>query len=492
MVAASTFGTTGRWAGWRLILAYAAGASILLMAAGALNVLDSRGWDETLIALSPRKYQPQEVEPFKEKIREAIFVLPATFARIGVALLGVAVLGSLGRWLEDSGEDATLTTLEPRGEVTRFVRLPAMDLLVSVALAALVFVQVAAVLRLPLHGDELENYRCHLKLPLKGVLTSMQGANNQLGYSVLAWTSMRVLGDSPFTVRLPALLGAMLLTAVAYRVGSRRFGRGAALLAGLLLALWPDCLSAAVQGRSYSLLMVVSILHFHAFEQFVSAPNRRRGFRFALSLAAACTLHMWFVVVVAAELVFLIFLKADDRLGTAIVGYRSPLRTGAFLRVVTLGGLGALAVQAGILHKFVFILTQKNPTQVDTGLVLSCMANCLKGNSFDYIELPYHGELSRQIVRSVVALFLLVGLGSATVEARRNPAARFEIAFFTLLFVISFLVTYIQKPVYLYARFFIFLPMLLIWAGARGWGLLLSRRLGRVAAHAWPRTVGSP
>jgi hypothetical protein len=489
---ASTFGTTGRWAGWRLILAYAVGASLLLLAAGALKVLDPRGWEETLIALSPRKYQPEEVEPFKAKIREAMSVLPRTLAKIGAALLGVAALSGLGRWLENSSDVVTPANPEPREEKTRFVPVPTIDLLISVALAALVFLQVAAVLRLPLYGDELENYRCHLTLPLKGVLTSMQGANNQMGYSLLSWTSLRVLGDSPFSVRLPALLGAMLLPAVVYRVGSRRFGRAAALLAGTLLAFWPDCLSAAVQGRSYSLLMVVSILHFHAFEQFVSAPSRGRALRFALSFAAACTLHMWFVVVLAAELVFLIFLKADERLGTEIVGFRTPLRAEEFLRVVTLGGLGAMAVQAGILHKFVFILTQKNPTQVDAGVVFSCMASCLKGNSFDYIELPYHGELSRRIAQFFMALFLLVGLGSAAIEARRNRSARLEIAFFTLLFLISFLVTYVQKPVYLYARFFIFLPMLLIWAGTRGWGLLLSRRLGRVAPYACLPTMGSP
>jgi len=42
-------------------------------------------------------------------------------------------------------------------------------------------------------------------------------------------------------------------------------------------------------------------------------------------------------------------------------------------------------------------------------------------------------------------------------------------------------VVYAQKPVYLYARFFAVLPMILAWAGAQGWALLLAPRPATVA-----------
>jgi hypothetical protein len=481
---ANAIGSCVRWVSRRIVLVYALGGALFLTAAGAVTVLDGRGCEERLLALSPRHYDAREADALKQKIRDALAVLPGTLAKIGVALLGVAAVGGAVRSIERRDDEPDHPHAEDGAETARHAPRAALDLVVPVALAALVFVQVAGQLDRPLKGDELENYQDHLKLPLKGVLTSMRGANNQLGFTILAWTSIRAFGDSPFAVRLPALLGAMVLPGVAYLLGARQFGRGAAALLGLLLAVWPDTLSAAVQGRSYSLLMLVSVLHVYAFENLVTTAGRRAGLLFAATLAVACTLHMWFVMVIAAELLFLALVKVDDRLGTGVIGLHAPLRVESFLGFMTLGALGAAALQAGILHKFLFILTQKSPSPVDARVVLASMANCLRGASFEYIDLAHLGARSRELLQSAVGLLALVGLAASAYAARRSVAARFEIAFFTTAFAVAFLMVYVQKPVYLYSRFFMFLPMILAWAAARGWGSMFSGRLIRIGRPA--------
>ncbi len=472
--------SSGGMAG-KVVLAYALGGVLVLASAGTLKVLDGEAWAERVSAVAPTPKAPGAERANKLKIREALAGLPPILAKMGLALLAVAALGRLVRSIEPPEPPAPVPTPGRVGPPW-----PWADRLVPLALAALVLAQVAPSMARPLRGDELENYEQHLKLPLGGTLTTMGGANNQLGFSVLAWASIRAFGDGPASVRLPALAGAMLLPVVAYRCGSKGFGRAGATALGLALALWPDCVMAGMQGRSYSLLMLAAIAHFHFFEAFVARGDRRSGAWFAATLAAACTLHLWFVIVAGAELIFLALLKLDARAGSGAIGARTPLRFDAFLLAVTLGGLGAAAVQAGILPKFVFILTQKNPTPVGAGRVLASMAECLGGFAFDNdgIDPAVRRTWAKGWVRPALGLATVAGLLASGWLARKEAAARFELAFFGVVAATFFVVVYAQKPVYLHARFFAVLPMILAWSGARGWASILARKAGE--------PVGSP
>jgi 4-amino-4-deoxy-L-arabinose transferase-like glycosyltransferase len=353
------------------------------------------------------------------------------------------------------------------------------DWIAPAVLAAVVLIQVAPSMNRPLVGDELENYQKHLTLPFKRVLTTMEGANNQLGFTLLSWTSMRIFGDSPASVRLPALLGGMLLPAVAYLLGRRTFGRAAAIALGAALALWPDCTLAAMQGRSYSLLMLVSVIHVYYFRRFVTSPDHTSGLVYAATLTAACMLHLWFVLVVGAELLFLCLRRIP------LFGGKSPLAVETFLVAITLGGLGAVAIQAGILPKFVYVLTQKNPTPVDAQRVLKCIAQCHLGVSFDndQVDAFYRVSWTNDVLRTAIDLLTLVGVVACCWSARRSEAARFQIGSYLVVAATFFLVVYIQKPVYIYSRFFVYLPISLFWTAAYGWSELLSRQPATASAE---------
>jgi hypothetical protein len=464
-----------RWMERKVILAYAIIAAILLATALALSAVRTGGWEEKLFSVLPECSTSKAAEVNKKKIRDALETFPGTLAKIGIALLGVSVLARTTRKLEPSAPEregeapAEPCPISDRREPHPPVLL---DWIAPAILAAVVLVQVAPSMNRPLVGDELENYQKHLTLPFKRVLTTMEGANNQLGFTLLSWTSMRIFGDSPACVRLPALLGGMLLPAVAYLLGRRTFGRAGALALGAALALWPDCTLAAMQGRSYSLLMLVSVIHVYYFRRFVTSADRTSGLIYAATLAAACTLHLWFVLVVGAELLFLSLRRLP------VFGGKSPLAVETFLVALTLGGLGAAVIQAGILPKFLYVLTQKNPTPVDARRVLSSIGECHLGYSFDndQVDAYYRVSWTNDVLRTGIDLLAFVGVVACCWSARKNEAARFQIGSYLVVAATFFLIVYIQKPVYIYSRFFVYLPISLFWAAAYGWGDLLSRQ----------------
>jgi hypothetical protein len=214
------------------------------------------------------------------------------------------------------------------------------------------------------------------------------------------------------------------------------------------------------------------VIHVYYFRRFVTLADRRSGLIYAATIAAACTLHLWFVLVVGAELLFLSLRRAP------IFGGKSPLSVETFLLALSLGGLGAVVVQAGILPKFIYVLTQKNPTSVDARLVLSSITQCHLGYSFDngQVDAYYRVSWTNDVLRTGIDLLALVGVVACCWSARRNEAARFQIGSYLVVAATFFLVVYVQKPVYIYSRFFVYLPISLFWVAAYGWGELLSRQ----------------
>ena len=479
-------GSPKSWLARRILLSYVILAALFLASGGLLKVLKAGQLADHVTAVAPQP-NASASEVNKAKIREAMTKLPSILAKLGIALLGVAAIGRLVRAIEP---DEQPEPIEGQGGVRAF---SVVDWLVPVALGGLVLAQVVGSINRPLRGDELENYQQHLTIPFTGMMTTMGGANNQLGFSILAWPCLRIFGDSPSSVRLPALLGAMLLPVVAYRSGMARFGRPGAMAVGLLVALWPDCVMAGMQGRSYSLLMVVGLIHVNVFQKFAMTGDRRSGLAFAVTMAAACTLHLWFVIVAGAELVFLAAIKLDDRLRGRLIGLRVPLRIETFLVFLTLGGLVTATVQAGILPKFAFVLTQKGTAASDGLAVFSSMAECLEGRAFDNdgIDPAYREIAGKDAARAVVAMAALAGFLACVVASRRDPTARFMVTYDLAVALTFFLVVTVEKPVYLYARFFVVLPMMMAWSAAMGWGAILSKRPARnpVAVPVRGKTV---
>jgi hypothetical protein len=217
-------GIAGGWISRKVILAYALGSFLLLTSALVLKGLPTDRLAEAIFSLVPRPSTAKADPHNLEKAREALAKLPAILVKLGLALLVVASVARAVRSIEPELTECDSPTPDPdRSEHQGPFR--AFDWAIPTALAVVVLLQLAPLMGRPLLGDELENYQEHLNLPFPRMLTTMGGANNQLGFSILAWSSLRLFGDSPISVRLPAIVGAVLLPAVAYLFGLKAIGR---------------------------------------------------------------------------------------------------------------------------------------------------------------------------------------------------------------------------------------------------------------------------
>jgi hypothetical protein len=86
----------------------------------------------------------------------------------------------------------------------------------------------------------------------------------------------------------------------------------------------------------------------------------------------------------------------------------------------------------------------------------------------------------RQLIQAVLGCLLIVGvIQSVVASSRRTPAsdaARFDLLFLAVLFLVSFVAVTVQKPVYIYSRFFLYLPISVSWVAARGWSMMSLRQ----------------
>jgi hypothetical protein len=118
-----------------------------------------------------------------------------------------------------------------------------------------------------------------------------------LGYHVAAHFSMRLFGRSAFALRLPALLGYLLMQACLGLFVSRIAGRRAAIFA-IAFSAGAATLYYSADGRPYGLLCGLCGLNLVAWQSVARQdPHRRIGlFVLSASLALALNLHYYAIL----------------------------------------------------------------------------------------------------------------------------------------------------------------------------------------------------
>ncbi|MGZ4208054.1 MAG: glycosyltransferase family 39 protein [Actinomycetota bacterium] len=112
----------------------------------------------------------------------------------------------------------------------------------------------------PMRWDESYSYIQFVSRPLSKALTDYSGPNNHLFYTLLAHTSIRLFGNHPWALRLPAFLAgtaAIPLTFVAFR---RLYGDDAALLGSALVAGAGALVSYSTNARGYTIIVCCFML----------------------------------------------------------------------------------------------------------------------------------------------------------------------------------------------------------------------------------------
>ncbi|MDQ3438964.1 MAG: glycosyltransferase family 39 protein, partial [Planctomycetota bacterium] len=116
---------------------------------------------------------------------------------------------------------------------------------------------------------------------------------------------VRVFGHAEWSVRFPSALAGMGAVWVLYLLTKRLFGVGAALVAALLLAVAPYQIQYAQEARSYSLMVLTSLLSCWLFVRLLDKdrPKPRLEAGYVLAGAAAIYSHLYAIFTLLAQAV---------------------------------------------------------------------------------------------------------------------------------------------------------------------------------------------
>jgi len=95
-----------------------------------------------------------------------------------------------------------------------------------------------------------------------------------------------------FIWRVPGIIVSMLGLWALYRVGGELFGRGAGLVAAMLLALLPEAIDWGTRARMYSLLQLLSLLTAYCFYRATEGGRSRYRWLWPVCFTAAMLTHL--------------------------------------------------------------------------------------------------------------------------------------------------------------------------------------------------------
>lgn len=183
-------------------------------------------------------------------------------------------------------------------------------------------------------------------------------------YYLLLHGMFQLHDGGPALLRLPSVLGTAAAAAGVALIGRRLAGPRSGLAAGLVLPVFPAVQQYAQEGRSYALVMAAVVFSGLLLLRAVERPGPGRWCGYAAAALAACLLHEYAALAVAAHAV---------TLGLA----RVPRRVWAgwcLAMAAVLAGLAPLAAVGAEQAKQVAWITA--PT---TGTVLFAAGMCLLG-----------------------------------------------------------------------------------------------------------------
>lgn len=315
---------------------------------------------------------------------------------------------------------------------------------------------------------------------IKEVIANLDDRSGRPLHFVFVFLITR-LGDSEFWLRLPSVVFGVLSLVVTYLIGTQLFSKREALLAAFLLALSPYHLRYTQEARTYSLLMLLSLLTLYCFLKGWRTGNWRWWAGFTVATVLNTYTHYFSAIVLAAELLYagidlisqwLLSRKFDDEY-RKVMSAQQKSRTIALITSIIIVGLAFLP---SIPHLFDFLTKQGGGSELAEGFEASSLffvhilnrfslgvfeSDQLVLNSILYLIFFITGVLacgfSRQL-KQLLLLFIWIGLPFAILYL--IPAKHF----FSLRYVIFIL-----------PMFLLMISRGLIWPGELLYNLIVNK-----------------
>lgn len=286
-----------------------------------------------------------------------------------------------------------------------------------------------------------------------GALSQQSGYNNHLLnsvlgsicltlYSLLRGEDIATLMPPPWVVRIPAFLFGMASVAALYAAVRLYAERPVAITAAALLALSPAAVDYSAQTRGYSALIFFTILQAHFLTRAMRSGEAAPWVWWIVCAVLGTLSHLYFTLVVAVNLLFLLGLSLYDLL---------YLRDRPRSRVlIEQGGLMSLIWLAfcGIVYSRVGALLLETMTRQSKLPPVAVMHDLLLPTLQRWGGIPKDGSL---IVFLIVCL-MLSALGIWHLSEKSLGAA----IYLPMLIVCPPILVELLRPHYVYSRFFAF------------------------------------
>ncbi len=181
--------------------------------------------------------------------------------------------------------------------------------------------------------------------PLWEILTRYAGDIQHPLYSVLAHVSIALLGESAWTVRLPAVMFGVASIPLLFLLGRTIASTGEGLLAAALLTVSYHHVWFSQNARGYTVLLFFTLLSTLLFYRGLESRRWPPFLGYALAAALGMYTHLTFAFVVASHALTVLLLEGHALLNPSAALRRLAAPAGAII----LTGLLTVALYAPIL-----------------------------------------------------------------------------------------------------------------------------------------------
>jgi 4-amino-4-deoxy-L-arabinose transferase-like glycosyltransferase len=226
--------------------------------------------------------------------------------------------------------------------------------------ALFAFLAVALVLRVagPLNSglwfDEIWMIVDTIRAPFASLFTTFESDNHHPLYGVAAWISVRLFGEEPWSVRLPALVFGVASVGAMWRLSLRVTDRGQATLATLLLCVSYHHVWFSQNARGYTMLLFWTLAATYYLLETYEGGGRRAWVAYAVCLALATFTHSSAVLVAVGHGVVSLAVVATAPPERSLEDRWAPI-----LGLLTAGAL-SLLLHAGLLGDMLAYFAQEN------------------------------------------------------------------------------------------------------------------------------------
>jgi 4-amino-4-deoxy-L-arabinose transferase-like glycosyltransferase len=339
---------------------------------------------------------------------------------------------------------------------------------------------LAVLVRLPgLNGgmwnDEIASIIQSFRTSFPENLSEFRGDNKHPLYAILAHVSITLFGESPWSIRLPALVFGVASVPMLYWLARPFVARREAIAAAGLLALSYHHVWFSQSARGYSALLFFSLLTTHLLLAMLRRGDRRAAWAFAFSIALGTYAHLTFLFFVFAQFVLALVMWARPADGR-------PRPSWAFVLLPFVGG----GVVSAALHYPMLQPMLDYFTQASDMTEVSSPAWAL-AEGFRVLRAGFGDQLGIGVAALVLAG--AVGVAGVLTWFRRDR----DIALLMVLAPLAIVGGALAGRGTMYPRFFFVLGgffVLIVVRGAWASGEWIVRRIARGRDPRWIESRG--